>query len=214
MRAILFVPLLAGLAGCANLPGVASPASDAPDLQWRSGDAFKDAASYADAIKAWKTPQDINAWIGARFEYDTSRAMLLSEAHRSPSVQVPIHRPQDFFVAPSGICVDLSRFAVETLRTIDPGTQPTYLMIEFEPVMMAGNTLRLHWLASFRHDGKYYFFADSKRPGHIAGPYENTRDFIDDYTAYRGREVVAFRELDTYQRKQRALAATQSRERP
>ena len=214
-RGILLAPLLAGLAACATLPGLADDlAYDAPDLAWRSGGSFRDAASYADAIRLWTTPQDINAWIGARFQYDTSRAMMLSETQRNRSVRVPIHEPQDFFATPSGICVDLSRFAVETLRTIDPGTQPNYLMIEFAPATIGGNTLRLHWLASFRRDGKYYFFADSKRPGHIAGPYESTRDFIDEYTAYRGRNVLAFRELEGYQRKQRTQAAKQSRERP
>ncbi len=214
MRRILFVPLLASLTACATLSGITDPASDAPDRPWRSGASFKDAASYADAIQLWKTPQDINAWIGERFEYNASRAMLLSETQRNQAVQSPIYRPQDFFVAPSGICVDLARFAVETLRSIDPSTQPNYLMIEFAPVAIAGNTLRLHWLASFKRDGKYYFFADSKRPGHIAGPYGSTRDFIDEYTVYRGREVVAFRELDSYQRKQRTLAAKQSRGSP
>ena len=87
-------------------------------------------------------------------------------------------------------------------------------MIEFAPATIAGNTLRLHWLVAFERDGGHYFFADSKRPGHIAGPYESTRDFVDEYAAYRGREVVAFRELDSYQRKQRRLAAKQSREHP
>lgn len=213
MRRILFAPLLCAFAACTIVPGVADPASDSPDLQWRPTTSFKDAASYADAIQVWATPEDINAWIGARFEYDASRAILLSETQRNQSAQLPIYPPNDFFVAPSGVCVDLARFAVETLQAIDPGTKPTYLMIEFAPVTIAGNTLRLHWLASFKRDGKYYFFADSKRPGRIAGPYDSTREFIDEYTKYRGREVIAFRELDSYQRKQRTMAAKQSRER-
>jgi hypothetical protein len=83
---------------------------------------------------------------------------------------LPIYQPHKFFAAPSGVCVDLSRFAVETLRHIDPDARASYLMIEFAPVTIGGNTLRRHWLASFTRDGKYYFFADSKRPGHIAGP--------------------------------------------
>ena len=213
MRRILLLPLLSGLAACATLPGVADSASDGPDLQRRPTTSFKYAASYVDAIQIWKTPEDINDWIGARFEYDMSRAMLLSETKRNQSAQLPIYQPQDLFVAPSGVCVDLSRFAVETLRVIDPSAKPNYLMIEFAPVTIAGNTLRMHWLASFKRDGKYYFFADSKRPGQIVGPYESAREFIDEYAKYRGRDVIAFRELDSYQRK-RTTAAKQSRERP
>jgi hypothetical protein len=214
MRLILCLPLLVGIAACTTLPGVADSASDVPDYQWRPTTPFKSAASYADAIQIWKTPEDINAWIGARFEYDMSRAMLLSETKRNQSPQLSIYQPQDLFVAPSGVCVDLSRFAVETLRAIDPGAQPNYLMIEFAPVTIAGNTLRMHWLASFKRDGKYYFFADSKRPGQIAGPYESAHEFIDEYARYRGREVIAFRELDSFQRKQRTMVVKQSRENP
>ena len=118
---------------------------------------------------------------------------------------MPIYQPHELFVSPSGVCVDLSRFAVEVLRQIDPGQTPRYLMIEFAPVKIAGNTLRLHWLASFKRDGNYHFFADSKRPGHIAGPYTSVEDFIHEYAMYRGRQIVSFQELESYQRKQRTL---------
>jgi hypothetical protein len=169
VRGMLLVSMLAGLAACAHVPDLADAASDAPDVQWRAASPFRDATSYGDALQVWKTPQDINAWIAARFEYNTSRAMLLSETQRNKAVPLSISRPEDFFAAPSGICVDLSRFAVGTLR------------------------------------------ADSKRPGYVAGPYESTRAFVDEYTRYRGREVISFRELDSYQRKQRTLAAKELR---
>ena len=120
---------------------------------------------------------------------------------------MPILTPAEFFVAPSGVCVDLARFAVETLRVVDPGATPAYVMIEFDPVAIAGNTLRRHWVVSFRKDGKHYFFADSKRPGHIAGPYESTQEFITEYARYRGRQIVSFREVESYERKARTLAA-------
>ena len=133
--------------------------------------------------------------------------MALSETQRNAVRSIAIHAPRELFVSPAGVCVDLARFAVETLRHIDPGATPRYLMIEFAPVVLAGNTLRLHWVASFKRNGNYYFFADSKRPGHIAGPYGSPEDFIRDYAPYRGRPILSFRELDSYQRKQRTLAA-------
>jgi hypothetical protein len=76
-------------------------------------------------------------------------------------------------------------------------------MIEFDPIEIAGNTLRRHWLVSFKRDGKSYFFADSKRPGHIAGPYKDAREFIHEYAQYRGRKIVAFREVESYQKQRR-----------
>ena len=131
---------------------------------------------------------------------------------RGTSGSLPIHQPHEFFADPSGVCVDLSRFTVETLRQIDPALDAKYLMVEFSPVTVGGNTLRVHWLASFRRDGQQYFLGDSKRPGHIAGPYDNAQQFITAYSAYRMRPVVAFRELESYQRQQRTMATRRSRE--
>lgn len=210
-RMLVFL-LLPFLTACSGLPEAGDSASDAPEVKRPQVVSFKDAPSYQEALQEWRTPEDVNAWIGAKFSYDMSRAVVLSETQRSKSGQMPIHSPQELFAAPSGVCVDLARFAVETLQQIDPDVKPNYLMIEFAPVQIAGNTLRMHWLASFRRNGKYYFFADSKRPGHIAGPYAGTQEFIDEYAKYRGRQIVAFRELESYQRKQRTLTLKKGHE--
>lgn len=189
----------------------ADPASDAPEARIASGTLVRDVASYREALERWRGADDINAWIGAHFEYDLQRAMQLSETQRERGARLPIHEPDAFFVAPKGVCVDLSRFAVETLRRIDPSSKPTYLMIEFSPVAIQGNVLRRHWVARFEHDGQQYFFADSKRPGHVAGPYADTAAYIKEYAAYRGREILAFRDLESTARKMRTLALKQPR---
>lgn len=213
MRSILLLLLLLlTTAASASLLEAADPRSDAPELRGAPATAFKDAPTYRQALQTWRTPEDLNAWIGARFEYDMPRAMRLSETQRGKSGSLAIHRPNDFFAAPAGVCVDLARFGVETLRAIDPAVQASYLMLEFAPVTIGGNTLRMHWLASFKRDGKYYFFADSKRPGHLSGPHATTQEFIDGYAQYRGRSIVAFRELESYERKKRTLATRQLRE--
>ena len=212
MRHLFISLLLLSTAASASLPEAADPRSDAPEQRMAPATAYKSAPTYEQALQAWRTPEDLNAWIGARFEYDMPRAMLLSETQRSKSGSLAIHRPGDFFAAPAGVCVDLARFAVETLRTIDPAVQARYLMIEFAPVTVGGNTLRMHWLASFKRDGKYYFFADSKRPGHLSGPHASTQEFIDGYAKYRGRTIVAFRELESYERKKRTQATRQLKE--
>jgi hypothetical protein len=190
----------------------ADPASDAPESRSAGAAAVIDAPSYGEALQRWRSVDDVNAWIGARFEYDMQRALRLSETQRERSGRLPIHAPQAFFAAPRGVCVDLSRFAVETLRSIEPTLKARYLMIEFDPVTIQGNTLRRHWVAHFERDGQHYFFADSKRPGHLAGPYADTAAFIHDYAAYRGREIVAFRDLESTARQMRTLAAKQRRE--
>jgi hypothetical protein len=180
--------------------------SDAPEYALDPTVQFKAADSYAHALRVWKTPEDISAWIAAHFSYDTARAMRLSETQRTKNEQLSIYTPSEFFVTRAGVCVDLSRFGVETLRSIDPQSNPKYLMIEFDPIQITGNTLRLHWLASFKRDGKIYFFADSKRPRHIAGPYSETREFISDYEQYRGRKITGFREVESFQKQKRTQA--------
>ena len=190
----------------------ADPASDAPESRSAYGGRYTQAASYAETLRLWRGADEVNAWIGARFEYDMSRAMQLSETQRQANGRMPILAPEAFFAAPKGVCVDLSRFAVETLRAIAPEARAAYVMIEFDPVSISGNTLRRHWVASFERDGKRYFFADSKRPGHIAGPYGSTQEFIAEYAVYRARRIVSFRETDTFERKERTQAAKQSRD--
>ena len=209
MRRVLAALVLAFLAACSSLPQTADPASDAPEGP-RPVAEFTDAPSYAQALKTWRTPEDVNAWIGAKFRYDMQRAMLLSENQRARSGGLPIHEAHEFFADPSGICVDLSRFTVETLRQVSPELKAGYVMIEFAPATVRGNTLRMHWLATYTRDGKHYFIGDSKRPGHIAGPYASTQEFIAEYSAYRNRPVVAFRELESYQRVQRRMARPSS----
>lgn len=190
----------------------ADTASDAPEPGRTTTSLADSPASYAEALQRWKGAAEVNAWIGARFEYDLQRAMLLSETQRSRSARMPIHEPAAFFANPRGVCVDLSRFAVETLRAVDPASRPGYVMIEFNPVAIRGNTLRRHWVASFQRDGQTWFFADSKRPGHIAGPYADTQAFMAEYAQYRGREIVAFKEMDGYERKLRSASSAKDRD--
>ena len=211
MRPFLALVVVASLGACGTLPERTDSPSDAPDARAPAAANFIAPASYDAALQTWRGADDINAWIGARFEYDRARALQLSETQRSAGARLPIHPARAFYDAPHGVCVDLSRFAVETLRAIDPQARPAYLMIEFEPVSIAGNVLRRHWVATFVRDGQHWFFADSKRPGHIAGPYRSTREFIDDYARFRGRSVAAFRELDSFERKTRVLAVRQDR---
>ena len=194
-----------------TLARAADPASDAPEQRIAGTAPPKEAPTYAASVAMWRSAEDVNDWIGARFEYDMPRALRLSETQRNNAGSLPIPPPDVFFAAPRGVCVDLSRFAVETMRSVDPASKPAYLMIEFAPRLIAGNTLRRHWLATFERDGKRYFFADSKRPGFMAGPYGSVGEFVAEYAIYRGREVVSFRVVDTHERRTRTMAAKQSR---
>jgi hypothetical protein len=54
-------------------------------------------------------------------------------------------------------------------------------MIEFEPISVSGEVLRRHWLVIFTRKGQLYSFADTKRPGHIAGPFASVELLVADY---------------------------------
>jgi len=200
MRTLLAVLVLALPAACALAPP-AETDPDAPAERPLSARRGSDPPDYAAALHAWVAPEQVNTWIGERFEYDRARAQRLSETQRLAQGTLPIHTPEAFYAEAKGVCVDLARFAVETLRTIAPASRPRYLMLEFDPVSVQGNTLRRHWVAVFERDGRLYVFADSKRPGHIAGPYARVQDYVAEYASYRGRTIVAAREVPGYQRR-------------
>jgi hypothetical protein len=195
---VLLVAVLA--AGCASVPTLSDPASDAPEVRRSADPPATFYPSYAEALAAWRRPADVNAWIGAAFEYDFDRAVALSESQRANKSGPKIIEPNMFYARPKGVCVDLARFAVETLNQLNPVLEARYLMIEFNPTLLRGQVLRRHWVVTFKTEDGVMVMADSKRPGVISGPYQSTADFLTEYAVYRGREVVSFRETDSYAR--------------
>ena len=193
--------------GWLNVSHAANSLPDEPEYDCDLSIPYQGADSYSQALDLWQTAEDINKWIAGSFIYDKARAIKLSSGRRTDNSGTPIYNPSEFFESKTGVCIDLARFGVETLRIIDPNSNPKYVMIEFEPIQIDGNIFRLHWMVSFRRDGMTYFFCDSKRPGYIAGPYKSTQAFISEYEQYRGRKIVAHRELDSY-RKQRKSEST------
>ena len=205
MRTLLLALIAAILCGCSSVAPPADSSSDAPDGRVTTDRLATTYASYTDALAAWRKPEEINDWIATHFVYDIERAVELSESQRALRPPPQIHEPAAFFAQPTGVCVDLARFAAETMNLVAPELRPRYLMIEFRPTELRGQLLRRHWLAMYtKHDG-IYFFADSKRPGVIAGPYPSTQAFVVQYQRFRGRDIVAHRELVTNKRKSKAL---------
>lgn len=158
-------------------------------------------ASYDEARTGWKAsgnaPEALNAWIGANFSYDRSRA-------KSPDIRV--YEPVELFEKKSGICVDLSRFAYETLKGRDtvpgiaPESDPKYLKIAFEPCKLGPKILSLHWLVRVKTGEDFYFLADSKHQGRTYGPCASTQEFVEAYQRLRCRKVLCYNERDTYRR--------------
>lgn len=174
--------------------------------------------SYDDALASWTTPEDIMCWARDEFRYDLERALDLAED--SPiRADAEIYTPRETFDARSGTCVDLCRFAVDTLRAIDPATPVNYLMIEFEPVRIADRTLRRHWLAVYEHPLGLVGFADTKYPGELGEPHRSLAALVADYEVRRERRVLGFelrttflKQLKTRRRRAATRTAQVSRE--
>ena len=190
--------------GWSNVAQDANPLPDEPEFGRDRSVPYQAADSYNQALDIWKTAEDISKWVANSFIYDKARAIELSTNQRTKKKVISAYDPPQFFGRKAGVCVDLARFGVETLRRIDPNSNPKYLMIEFDPIQINGNTFRLHWIASFKRDGMKYFFCDSKHPGYIAGPYNSTQVFISKYEQYRDRKIVAHREVESYQKQKKS----------
>ena len=174
--------------------------------------ALAERLTYDQQRARWTSPEQIHAFIAVNFSYDRSRAIALSETQRAKGGAFQIYSPEQFFQRPSGICVDVARFAVETMRAMSPSLKARYLRIKFDPVKIQGNVLRMHWLASFERGGKHYFFADSYFPDRLAGPYESVDQFIKSYQDARGRQIASYAIVDTFLKQKRKLKAKRLKE--
>ncbi len=185
---------------------------DAPEHRARSETDHSSPANYQEALKKWRGLEDLNQWIGHNFKYDMKRAVGLSESKRAKSGRSRIYTPDELFANPHGVCVDLARFAVESAKTIKPTSEPRYLMINFEPITIQGETLRRHWMMVFTRSSQHYSMADSKRPGHIDGPYGSINELVDQYAKFRARKVVSFKVLTTWEKGHRKRKLKRIRE--
>jgi len=156
--------------------------------------------SYEKVLQQWKTVSDVTNWIEENFRYDIERAKQLAE-NSSIREKTNIYSPVELYQAKKGVCIDLSRFAVETINLIDTSKHIQYLMVEFEPIVIDGRIIKKHWMAVYQDSSGYYFIADSKRPGHIAGSYENVDNFIAEYQTFRDRKIVSWKVLTSYEKK-------------
>jgi len=202
---MLFIVIF--IVGWSNVSHTANVLPDEPEIGCDLSVPYQAMNSYNQALAIWKTAEDINRWVTGNFIYDKARAIKLSSNQRTKNKGISIYKSSEVFETKAGVCVDLARFGVETLRIIDPDSDPKYLMIEFDPIQINSNTFRLHWLVSFKKDGMKYFFCDSKRPGYIAGPYNGTQVFISEYEQYRDRQIVAYRELESYKKQRKSQSA-------
>ena len=155
--------------------------------------------SYDKALLQWETISDVNIWMKNNFHYDFERANELSE-NNSTREKTNIYTPLELYQTKKGVCIDLSRFAVETINILDTSIHIQYLMIEFEPIIINGGIIRKHWMAVYQDSLGYYLLADSKRPGYIAGPYKNVDKFIDNYQIFRERKIVSWKILSSYKK--------------
>lgn len=159
----------------------------------------KSKLSYLEAIQKWKTVYDVNHWIAENFKYDMDRAMQF--ANSNIQRKATIYKPAEVFDHKKGICVDLSRFAFETVQSVNHTIGIKYLMIDFEPLEIGNSIFRKHWMVVFKENNQFYTMADTKRPGYIGGPYNDLSEWMADYQKFRKRKIISYTLMDTYEKK-------------
>lgn len=185
--------------------------SDSPNDTIHNVNNFNYPNSYNEALQEWTTVVQVNDWIKNNFKYDMERAKSLAE-NGSERGKTNIYLPQEFYQIKKGMCVDLSRFTVETLNKIDTSKNAQYLMIEFEPITIEGKIIRKHWISIYKDPEGYYLLGDSKRPGYIAGPFDEVEDFIVAYQKYRERQIISWKVvLDYNKMKKKKILAVKKR---
>ena len=168
-----------------------------------------DSISYETILTQWKTVANVNNWIKENFRYSFDRAKQLAD--NSPTrEQLHIYSPAKLYQTKKGVCIDLARFAVETINILDTSKHIQYLMIEFEPIIIDSSIIKKHWMAVYRDSSGYYFLADSKRPGFITGPYRTVADFVADYQTYRDRKIISWKVMMSY-KKQKSFQQKQKK---
>jgi len=181
--------------------------SDAPVVNSDSSNVKKIEGSYdtyEEAIAKWKSYDEVNMWIKDYFEYDMSRAMQLASNSENRE-KTSIYTAEETYNSKSGVCLDLSRFAFETILEIDENLNPKYLMIEFEPLIINGKKFEKHWIVLFETNNQFFVMADSKRPGHMSGPYDDLSQFILEYEKFRQRDILSYKVLDTYKKRMKKM---------
>ena len=191
-----------------SLNGQLKKLSDAADDSSLQRPDTSNITSYEAASKQWKTVAEVNQWIKENFRYSVERAKQLAE-NSAAREKTPIYTPTELYRLKKGVCIDLSRFAVETVNRMDTSKHVQYLMIEFEPILIDSSIIKKHWMAAYRDSSGYFLFADSKRPGHIAGPYTDIEDFIAEYQTFRDRKTVSWKLLPSYEKKKMKKMAQQ-----
>jgi len=95
----LAIGALCVLAACARDAG-AQTLPDAPEPRARPAATVELPKRYADALVAWRTPEDIARFIDATFVYDRSRALALAEQPDARATRPAIHAPEAMFEKP------------------------------------------------------------------------------------------------------------------
>lgn len=161
--------------------------------------AIVETSNYFETVSHWSTFKDVYNWVKYNFCYDFARAQLLANNSNKKN-KISIYSPEELWIKKKGICVDLSRFAYETIQLIDSSAISNYLKIEFEPLEINGSRFVNHWLILLKEKDEFYFFADSKRPDILDGPYESVQEFIKKYEKFRGRKINSYALLNSYKK--------------
>lgn len=159
--------------------------------------------NFEKSVQGWHSIQDMNNWIGKYFVYDKVR-MAKFGANVPASERGQVYTSDQLLDGRSGVCFDLSRFVYEAISQMPMNPKVDnlkYTKINFDPAVINGATIRMHWMIEYQIGGKFYFTGDSRCPGRVYGPYDSVDKFKECYSAFRGRVINSIELVDSYKKK-------------
>ena len=89
MRIVIWVIILNLGFGCGHSEKVITSKTKTDESESsESRSVGNEYGSYQEALKEWKSPNDISQWIGSNFRYDMQRALALSETRKEKGKKI------------------------------------------------------------------------------------------------------------------------------
>lgn len=121
---------------------------------------FARAAGYEDAVKQWRSYEDVAKWMEENFIY-VKKNQRMTEG---------VQTPEETFMLKRGYCKDGATFAIDALNRINPGYDARMLYI-----------LSGHYTTLFRMNSKLYIMDLASGPGYasirgVHGPFDSIKE--------------------------------------
>jgi len=139
--------------------------------------------SYEEALRQWKSYEDVVKWLDREFAFDADRFKKYEGTLPEPRTA------RETFRLKSGIYIDAAKFAKETLDRINQGYSARVTVVIVRPY--SAN----HYVCSFKKDGRFFvldYGTPFKAVTGVHGPYHS----LDEYGRFYEKSLPGKRRVE------------------